>query len=69
MLGRPLHHTTGNPDQRLAAPAEQFDVLPRHLGTAIDFALTHREVIKGQTAANDAAAKQARACCRRAETP
>ena len=64
MSGRPLHHTTGNPDQRLAAPAEQFDVLPRD-----DFALTHREVIKGQTAANDAAAKQARACCRRAETP
>ena len=37
MSGRPLHHTTGNPDQRLAAPAEQFDVLPRDLGTAIDF--------------------------------
>jgi len=54
---------------RLAAPAEQFDVLWRHLGTAIDFALTHREVIEGQTAANDAAAKQARACCRRAEIP
>jgi hypothetical protein len=69
MSGRPLHHTTGNPDQRPAAPAEQLDVLPRHLGTAIDFALTHREVIEGQTAANDAAAKQAPACCRRAETP
>ena len=25
MSGRPLHHTTGNPDQRLAVPAEQFD--------------------------------------------
>jgi hypothetical protein len=69
MSGGPLHHTTGNPDQRLAAAAEQFDVLPRHLGTAIDFALTHREVIEGQTAANDAAAKRARACCRRAEIP
>ncbi len=48
MSGRPLHHTTGNPDQRLAAPAEQFYVLPRDLGTAIDFALTHHEVIKGR---------------------
>ena len=57
----------GNPDQRPTAPAEQFDVLPRHLPTAIDIALTHREVIEGQIAANDRAAKQARACCRRAE--
>ena len=31
MSGGPLHHTTGNHDQRLATLAEQFDVLPRHL--------------------------------------
>ena len=55
--GRPFHHTTGNPDQPGAAPAEQFDVHPRHIGTATDFAAAHRGVIEGQIAANDRAAK------------
>jgi hypothetical protein len=54
----------------VAALAKQFDVHPRHIDTAIDFAATHREVIQRQIAANDRAAEQARACCppRRAES-
>ena len=55
-----LRHTTGDPEERVAALAEQFDLHPRHIRTAIDFAATHREVIEEQIAANDQAAEQAR---------
>jgi hypothetical protein len=55
-----LRHTTGTPEERVAALAEQFDLHPRHIRTAIDFAATHRDVIEEQIAANDQAAEQAR---------
>jgi uncharacterized protein (DUF433 family) len=55
-----LRHTGGSDAERVAALAEQFDLHPRHIRTAIDFAAAHREDIDAQVAANDAAAEQAR---------
>ena len=55
-----LRHTTGSPEERVAALAEQFDLHPRHIRTAIDFAATHREIIEEQITANDQAAERAR---------
>lgn len=55
-----LRYTTGGDEQRVAALAEQFGLHPRHIRTAIDFAITHRQDIDAQVAANDAAAEQAR---------
>ena len=55
-----LRHTTGSPEERVAALAEQFDLHPRHIRTAIDFAATHREIVEEQIAANDQAAEHAR---------
>lgn len=55
-----LRHTDGSPEQRVAQLAEQFDVNPRHIRLAIDFAASHRERIDGEVAANDAAAEQVR---------
>ena len=52
----------------MATLADQFDLRPRHIRTAIDFAAPHREVIEEQIAANVRAAKQARELvARRAE--
>lgn len=55
-----LRHTGGSDEQRVAALAEQFDLHPRHIRTAIDFAAAHQEDIAAQVAANDAAAEQGR---------
>jgi hypothetical protein len=55
-----LRHTKGSPEQRVAALAEQFDLHPRHIRTAINFAATHRAVIEEEIAANDRAADEAR---------
>lgn len=55
-----LRFTKGSAEKRVAALAEQFDLHPRHIRVAIDFAATHRADIDAQIAANDAAAEQAR---------
>ncbi|MGH3900290.1 MAG: hypothetical protein ACRDTA_19005 [Pseudonocardiaceae bacterium] len=55
-----LRYTGGSDAQWVAALAEQFDLHPRHIRTAIDFATAHRENIDTQVAANDAAAERAR---------
>ena len=39
--------------------AEQFGLHARHIRTAIDFAVTHREEIDAQVSANDVAAQRA----------
>ena len=55
-----LRYTSGSDAERVAALSEQFDLHPRHIRTAIDFAATHRVEIDAQVAANDAAAERAR---------
>lgn len=55
-----LRHTEGTSEERVAALAEQFDLHPRHIRTAIDFAAAHRRDIEAQVAANDESAEQAR---------
>lgn len=55
-----LRYTAGSDAERVAALAEQFDLHPRHIRTAIDFAAAHREDIDAQVADNDAAAERAR---------
>jgi len=55
-----LRYTSGADEQRVAMLAEQFDLHPRHIRTAIDFAATHRDAIDAQVDANDAAAERAR---------
>ncbi len=55
-----LRYTGGSDAERVAALTEQFDLHPRHIRTAIDFAAAHRESIDAQVAANDAAAERAR---------
>lgn len=55
-----LRHTSGAAEERVAALAEQFDLHPRHIRIAIDFAAAHRETIDAEIAANDEAAECAR---------
>jgi uncharacterized protein (DUF433 family) len=55
-----LRYTRGTDEQRVAQLAEQFDLHPRHIRTAIDFAAAHRAEIDRQVAANDTAAEEAR---------
>ncbi|MGH3931111.1 MAG: hypothetical protein ACRDTF_14175 [Pseudonocardiaceae bacterium] len=55
-----LRYTSGSDEERVAALAEQFGLHARHIRTAIDFAVAHREDIDAQVAANDAAAQRAR---------
>ncbi len=55
-----LRHTRGGEEKRIAALAEQFDLHPRHIRTAIDFAAAHREQIEREVAANDIAIEEAR---------
>jgi hypothetical protein len=55
-----LRHTTGDAEDRIAALAEQFDLHPRHIRTAIDFAAAHHDVIEAEVKANDLAAEEAR---------
>ena len=38
----------GHPEHPVATLADQFDLRPRHIRRAIDFAAPHREVIEGQ---------------------
>jgi uncharacterized protein (DUF433 family) len=60
-----LRHTTGSAEDRVAALAEQFDLHPRHIRMAIDFAATHREEIEAEIKANDEAAEEAREIAKR----
>ena len=55
-----LRHTRGGEEKRIATLAEQFDLHPRHIRTAIDFAAAHREQIEREVAANDIAIEEAR---------
>lgn len=55
-----LRHTKGSDEKRVAALAEQFDLHPRHIRTAIDFAASHRDEIDAQVRTNDEAAEAAR---------
>lgn len=55
-----LRYTTGTSERRVALLAEQFELHPRHIRTAIDFAAAHRAGIDAEVAANDAAAERAR---------
>ena len=55
-----LRHTDGSPEERVAALAEQFDLHPRHIRTAIDYAAAHRARIDVEIADNDRAADRAR---------
>lgn len=60
-----LRYTVGTQEQRVCTLAEQFELHPRHIRTAIDFAAAHRDEIDAEVAANDAAAEQAREIVRR----
>lgn len=55
-----LRYTTGTDEERVAVLAEQFDLHPRHIRTAIDFAVSHGQQIDAQVGANDAAAERAK---------
>jgi uncharacterized protein (DUF433 family) len=59
-----LRHTKGGAEDRVTALAEQFDLHPRHIRTAIDYAAAHRDEIDAEVKANDDAAKQARELAR-----
>ncbi|MBA3744191.1 hypothetical protein [Sporichthya sp.] len=54
-----LRYTTGSDEERVADLAEQFNLHPRHIRTAIDFAALHRESIDARVRANDEAADKA----------
>jgi hypothetical protein len=63
-----LRHTSGAEERRVAVLAEQFDLHPRHIRIAIEFAAVHRDEIDAQIAENDVAAERAREIAeRRAE--
>jgi hypothetical protein len=53
-----LRYTTGSDEQRVDLLAEQFDLHPRHIRTAIDYAAMHRDDIDAQIARNDEAARR-----------
>jgi hypothetical protein len=55
-----LRYTKGSDERRVAALADQFDLKPWHIRTAIDFAAAHRDEIDARVAANDAAAERVR---------
>jgi hypothetical protein len=60
-----LRHTKGSAENRVATLAEQFDLHPRHIRTAVDFAAAHRDEIDAQVKANDEAAEEARELAKR----
>lgn len=60
-----LRYTKGRPEQRIADLAEQFEIHPRHIRTAIDFAAAHREQIDADVALNDATIDEAQAQAKR----
>lgn len=53
-----LRYTTGAEEQRVGVLAEQFDLHPRQIRTAINYAAVHRDQIDAQVAANDEAAQR-----------
>lgn len=55
-----LRFTTGPQEQRVSELADQFDLHPRHIRTAIDFAAVHRSEIAADVARNDEAAERVR---------
>lgn len=55
-----LRTTSGGHEQRVAELGKQFDLHPRHIRTAIDYAAVAREQIDAQVAENDEAARRAR---------
>lgn len=59
-----LRHTEGSPEQRVSILVEQFDLHPRHIRTAIDYAAVHGEEITAQVTANDRAAEGAQRLAR-----
>lgn len=59
-----LRHTSGSAEERVAVLSEQFDLHPRHIRVAIDFAAAHREEIDAEVRANDEAADRARTLAR-----
>jgi hypothetical protein len=60
-----LRRTSGGEEERVAALAEQFDLHPRHIRIAIDFAAAHPDEIDAEVRANDEAAERAQAAARR----
>lgn len=54
-----LRYTTGTAEERVGVLADQFDLHPRHIRVAIDYAATHRDQIDDQIRQNDLAAAQA----------
>ena len=67
-VGSALRGTTGAEEERVAELAEQFDLHPRHIRVAIDFAAAHPDAIDAEVRANDEAAERVRvAAQRRAE--
>lgn len=60
-----LRHTTGTDEERVVMLAEQFDLHPRHIRVAIDFAAAHRDEIDTEVRANDEAAERAQQSARR----
>jgi hypothetical protein len=59
-----LRGTSGSEEERVAALAEQFDLHPRHVRVAVDFAAAHRNEIDAEVRANDEAAARAREAAR-----
>ncbi|MGH8998141.1 MAG: hypothetical protein ACRDY7_01975 [Acidimicrobiia bacterium] len=60
-----LRFTKGADERRVKLLGEQFDLHPRHIRVAIEFAAAYREVIDAEVAANDAAAEAAREAAQR----
>lgn len=54
-----LRFTDGPQERRVNELAEQFDLHPRHIRVAIDFAAVHRSEIAEEVARNDEAAQRA----------
>lgn len=55
-----LRFTSGAQEQRVAELAEQFDLHPRHIRVAINFAAVHRDEIAADVDLNDEAAERVR---------
>ena len=60
-----LRTTTGTDEERVAELAEQFDLHPRHIRVAVDFAAAHRDEIDAEVRSNDEAAERAREAAHR----
>lgn len=51
-----LRWTDGGEEERIAQVAAQFDLHPRHIRVAVDYAAANPDVIQAQVVANDEAA-------------